>query len=317
MAECINCKSLSSKFKYDVTDIFGDTFKFVQCLNCKVYFLNPRPTSSQLSKAYAEDYYGYGDKKFNGLIESLLLWFKSRNAKKISSFIPESASVLDVGCGNGSFLKSLHKNGNFKLFGIEPQGKSAERASNIKEVNLHVGYLEKGLYDNSQFDFISLIHVFEHLANPSEVLEIITEISKEKGILLIEIPNINSWQAKIFKESWLHLDPPRHLNMFPPKVLESQLQNLGWQLEKETFIAPQYSPFGVQQSILNVFLNKRDVLYEFLKGNKAYVEDYSKLSLFLMQVFQWLSFPLFVLTDVIASLCKKGGTVKMYFKKTA
>jgi hypothetical protein len=95
----------------------------------------------------------------------------------------------------------------------------------------------------------------------------------------------------------------------------ASVKKLGFNLEEENYFSPQFSPYGSQQSILNVLTKRRDLLYEHLKGNVEYVKGYSKLMLLSQKVFHWLSFPLFVFTDLIASFFKKGGTVRFVFRK--
>ncbi len=314
-SKCIYCQSSENKAWISFTDIFNDKYQLNHCNDCGIYFLDPKPTADQMAKAYDENYYGVGEKKFNPTVERVIDWFRQQNAKRFARKLPNHSKVLDIGCGNGSFLVNLGKQKNIELHGIEPPGKSAERASKHSEIKLHVGVLQKDTYAKESFDAIILTHVFEHLDAPKESLEIISGIAKPNAILQIEIPNIDSWQATIFKGNWLHLDPPKHLNLFPPKILKKELSKLGWEIVSESYFSPQFSPFGVQQSILNVAFPKREVLYEHLKGNKIYTKEYSALHLFIQKLFHWLSFPLFVITDGVASLFKKGGTVKMVFRK--
>ena len=312
---CLLCNSVSWEREFEIQDIFDEQYLFGYCSSCQVFSLNPFPSTRQLKQAYDESYYGVGEKKFNPLVERVIDWFRAKNAANFSKGIPDNACVLDIGCGNGSFLNALSKKGNFELHGIEPKGKSGDRAEEYRQIELNKGYLEAGTYKPNKFDAIVLTHVFEHLPKPFETLQIIRKIARQNALLQIEIPNINSWQYKIFKSKWLHLDPPRHLNMFPPKVLIAHLEKEGWKLVDESYFSPQFSPFGVQQSILNMVCKKREVLYEHLKNNTDYISSYSGFPILLQKLFHWLSFPLFVATDLLASIVKKGGTVKLKFRK--
>ena len=300
---CLLCNSVSWEKEFEIQDIFDEQYTFGYCSSCQVFSLNPFPTSRQLTQAYDESYYGVGEKKFNPLVERVVDWFRARNAANFSKGISESGCVLDIGCGNGSFLNALSQKGNFELHGIEPPGKSGDRAEEFRQIELHRGYLEEATYPPNKFDAIVLTHVFEHLPKPFETLQIIRKIARQNALLQIEIPNINSWQYNVFKSKWLHLDPPRHLNMFPPQVLIAHLEKGGWKLVDE------------QQSILNMVCKQREVLYEHLKNNTEYTNSYSGFSILLQKLFHWLSFPLFVGTDLLASTAKKGGTVKLKFRK--
>lgn len=315
MEGCIYCGSERSKLLFELRDIFLDKYQLRECENCETSFLHPKPNSDQLTRAYRDDYYGEGETKFNPLVERVIDFFRKRNAKKIAKIVNFKGRVLDIGCGNGKLLQNIGTCGNFELHGLELPSKSAERASKIKEIELHIGALKPETYLPNSFDLITLIHVFEHLENPKDIIEIIESIIKKNGILIVEFPNLASWQAKFFKQNWLHLDPPRHLNFFKPEQFKRILNQVGFVLIQEKYFSPQFSPFGVQQSILNTFLAKRDVLYEYLKGNKAYTKPYSRLNIQLQVIFHWLSFPFFIATDMIASFFKRGGTIRFIFKK--
>jgi len=317
MAKCILCNSNSLKVKFSFQDQYEDEYDLALCSDCGAQFLNPYPTDDQLNRAYATDYYGEGSKKFGDGVEKVLNFFRSLKAKHLSKLIKNGSKVLDVGCADGEFLHQLKSFGEYELHGLELEGKASQRALERGGFHLHIGPLSKESYEPKQFDLISLIHVFEHLPDPKMTVEILAEIINEKGYLYIEQPNIGSWQASMFKGKWLHLDPPRHLNLLSESVLIKLLDDFNFELISKSYFSPQFSPFGIQQSLLNLIYKKREVLYEHLKGNKEYTKDYSSINLFFQKLFHWLSFPIFVLTDAFASLFNKGATIRLVFRKRA
>ncbi|MFC2111424.1 methyltransferase domain-containing protein [Bacteroidota bacterium] len=226
----------------------------------------------------------------------------------------DGSKILDIGCGNGRFLKYLLNFGNFELFGIELEGNSAKRAAQIPEINLKIGTLKNDDFPENTFDAISMFHVFEHLTEPRETLTIINKILKPGGNLTMSFPNIDSFQSKLFKGKWLHLDPPRHLFFFKPNDFIELMKLQGYKLVQTNFISLEQNPYGWVQSILNCLFSKREVLFESLKGNKQYAKDISGFSLFIQKVFFVLSFPIFILFDLLESIFGKGGTVEFKFK---
>lgn len=314
---CIFCSNDEVNFQFPIEDQFGDNYEGYRCQKCSTFFLHPQPTPNQLAKAYDSSYYGDGQSKFSPLVEKVIDYFRKRNAQKMARLFGGSGKLVDVGCGNGNFLHYLGQAGDFELIGIEPEGVSADRAEKHREIQLIRGFLEVDTLASNSIDALTLIHVFEHLPNPRQSLDIIQTILKKDGTLLIEIPNIDSWQAKLFKGNWLHLDPPRHLNLMSPKVLINELETRGFHCLSKSYFSPQYNPFGVQQSLLNIICQKREVLYEHLKGNQTYTKEYSRLNLLFQKAFHWLSFPLFAFTDLLASIFGKSATIKLVFKKKA
>lgn len=313
---CCFCKENNNTPLYSTFDIFGGNYTINDCHNCNALFLAPRPDAETLRKAYDTSYYGESDEKFSSPnIETVLDHFRKRRAKYASRFLKNNDKVLDIGCGNGRFLLHLLKYGDFELYGTELESNSAKRVARIPQINLTLGHLVKASFKDEVFDVITMFHVFEHLTEPKETLEIISKIIKKDGTLIISFPNINSLQSKLFKGKWLHLDPPRHLIFFHSKDFIKILKTYGFNLVREKYISTEQNVYGMIQSVLNLFFKKREILFEYLKGNTEYIKEFSSFNIFLQKMFFYFSFPFFALADVIISFIKKGATVEFTFKK--
>jgi 2-polyprenyl-3-methyl-5-hydroxy-6-metoxy-1,4-benzoquinol methylase len=72
---------------------------------------------------------------------------------------------------------------------------------------------------DEQFDVIVLWHCLEHLPSPWLVVQKAVKRLAPDGILLLAIPNIESYEFSIFKGNWRHLDTPRHLYFYPVRSL--------------------------------------------------------------------------------------------------
>lgn len=312
---CRFCKSSDTSWQYSTVDIFDNGWNIYQCRTCKAYFLSPFPSREQLKKSYDASYYGKGGHKFIFSVEQFIDFFRRKKAKKVSKIIPENARVLDIGCGNGRFLKHLSSYGNYELFGTELEGGSAERASLIKEVHLKIGTLKNDDFPEGYFNVVTLFHVFEHLEEPKETLEVIHKVLMKDGVLVMTFPNISGWQSKIFRGKWYHLDPPRHLIFYKPEDLALIIKNMGFVLKRKNYFSFEQNPYGWVQSILNTWFGKREFLYERLKGNKKYAQEFGSFRYFLNILFFIISFPFFAGLDVIESLLGKSATVRMEFRK--
>jgi 2-polyprenyl-3-methyl-5-hydroxy-6-metoxy-1,4-benzoquinol methylase len=309
---CGYCGETRSLKLYPTRSIARDQFHLNRCLNCRAVFLSPQPTEEQLAHAYDDSYYGRGEMKFTALIEKALDYFRLSRARRVNKYVVSPAKILDIGCGNGKFVGYLIKRG-FAAYGIELPGKAADRAAQIPQLNLKVGRLEDGDFSEDFFDGICMWHVFEHLAAPKETLQIVRKILRPGGCLIMSLPNIDSLQSRLFKGRWLHLDPPKHLFFLGPKDLMAQMKQLGFSLVKLRYFLLEQNPFGMQQSILNCLLSKREVLYEALKGNTTYTAEYSRSSIMLQKMFYVGSFPVFAVLAALESIVRMGGTVELVF----
>ena len=75
------------------------------------------------------------------------------------------------------------------------------------------------------------------------------------------MPNLSSWQARLFGRHWQHLDVPRHLYHFTPGTLARLLIDAGFQIVRSSTVALEYDLFGVIQSALNKICSKPNVLF--------------------------------------------------------
>lgn len=311
---CFYCKSAESKAQFELTDIFSDTYTMVRCPSCGAYYLSPHPSEAQLARAYSDSYYGEKETKFNPVYEKAMDFFRGGRARLATRYLPTQGKLLDIGCGNGGFLMSVAKRGNYNVYGLEMPGNSALRAAKHPEIALKVGELSPQTYAPDTFDMITLFHVFEHLANPAEQLEIIQSILKDKGQLIVSFPNIDSNQSRKFKGNWLHLDPPRHLQFFTPTDFVELMKKRGFQLISANYSSMEQNPYGLIQSLLNSWGIKRDLLFESMKGNQSYLENYPKWKLRLQKLFFISFFPVAILVDFYESLRKRGATVQFVFR---
>jgi SAM-dependent methyltransferase len=311
---CAYCRAGESLPLYRTCSISGDKFYVNRCLECRAVFLTPRPSREQLDRIYDDSYYGEGRGKFAGYIEKVLDRFRFARGRKVSKYVGPPAKILDIGCGNGRFLGYLIKHG-FDGYGTELLGNAANRAAEIPGLKLKVGHLSEVEFGENLFDCVCLWHVFEHLTEPKETLQIIRRILKPGGYLMMSLPNIASFQSKLFRGNWLHLDPPKHLFFLEAPDLISELKEFGFKLISRSYFSLEQNPFGMQQSILNCLLSRREVLFEALKGNVTYIKQYSWFSIMLQKLFCLSTFGVFVLLAGVEAALGKGGTMELVFRR--
>lgn len=150
-------------------------------------------------------------------VESSVMWLNAS----------ERGRLLDVGCGNGLFLKKMRELG-WLVAGVEPDPKAVQVARNQHGLEVSQGTLmDAGLQENS-FDVVTMSHVIEHVSDPIELLRACHRVLKPGGKLVAVTPNIQSLGQKWFGDSCLALDPPRHLYIFSPKSFERCAQKAGF-----------------------------------------------------------------------------------------
>jgi len=256
LQKCSICGRKNFEFLFRIRDknlnIPGDFF-LQECKNCGVLFLNPQPSTEELKKYYSSDkYYSFKEidmdsKKTRLRIFLYNLYFNERNKNFFNKilFLPikfmvrgtnikKDFKLLDIGCGSGQFLYDMRKSGMEKVYGIEI-GDFDKINSKRFNLNIKKTTLEKEKYPKDFFDIITINHVLEHLYNPKETLNEIKRILKERGLLILSVPNYRSLIYKIFRKNWYGLDPPRHLFNYSDKLLIDLLEINGFKIIKKRY----------------------------------------------------------------------------------
>lgn len=97
-----------------------------------------------------------------------------RISKTLNLIPSDVKTIIDVGCGNGFFLKTLEEAHKYSLFGIEPS-KSAI-TQNLSSIKINDGVIDDIKHNDNSFDLTTCLEVIEHL--PFRVFE--------KGLLELE-----------------------------------------------------------------------------------------------------------------------------------
>ena len=193
--------------------VSGEEFELL--VNNEFGFLetHPQPASDKLPEYYkSDDYISHTDSKRNLLEEAYHVVRNislKRKLKLINSFASEDKKLLDVGCGTGDFLQ-IAQQVNWTVTGIEPN-EEARRIANSKTNNSVFNVKQLLEFEKQSFDVITLWHVLEHLPNLNEHVSILKSLLKEKGNLIIAVPNYKSYDAMYYKNFWAAFDAPRHL----------------------------------------------------------------------------------------------------------
>jgi SAM-dependent methyltransferase len=103
--------------------------------------------------------------------------------------LPQSASILDIGCGNGPFLRAI--NNLLPDWRITGSDINESFRKDILALSPRAAFQnESELKDNAEkFDVVSLIHCIEHISAPVAYLADARRHLKPSGLLLIEVPD--------------------------------------------------------------------------------------------------------------------------------
>ena len=244
----------------------GD-YKVVECGDCGMWFLNPRPEDEELAGLYPADYsphvmpadYRVSDEMAGRLAQDfgyehldrpLPRWrllepldrarFKWKAGVGLLPDFVDEGAVLDIGAASGSRLLELRALGWTKLHGIELVPAAAERARSLG-LDVRCGSVEQTLdsFPDQSLDVIVTNMVLEHLHDPFEIVRQISRKLKPGGQFLFSTITRDSLDAKMFKHYWAGFDLPRHLVYLRDEDIEDMVGDRFDTLGRYHHAAPQ------------------------------------------------------------------------------
>lgn len=285
--QCPICESNQLDVWMQTKDYFltQESFDISICKACGFRFTNARPEAERLGAYYkSEEYISHSNAK-KGLVNGLYQFVRQLTLKQKYQQIAtyqKGGKLLDIGCATGEFLNFSRSMG-FEVCGVEPDADARGFAQ--KTYNLEVNeedFLDKA--EDASFDVITMWHVLEHVPNLNERIKQLMRLLKPGGLCVIALPNVNSYDARIYGEYWAALDVPRHLYHFGQKDILNLMEKHGFR-----FLQGKGMPFDAfYVSILSEkYKNSSLVLPKaFLKGLRSNLmansteKEYSSLTYF-------------------------------------
>ncbi|RMB60983.1 class I SAM-dependent methyltransferase [Dokdonia sinensis] len=241
LSACPVCKSqtftsfIKSKAQMHPSD---EVFNFDQCSTCALVFLNPRVSESELKEYYTDYYLPYRGPKAWGKYEKMVLKSQekldTRRATMVNKFHKLSTEhiILDVGCGNPTFLEQTVALYGCKGNGIDFSNNGwKDEAARFANLKLQVGEVSDLELSHSP-DVITMWHYLEHDYEPVANLKILRKLAKDSTTLIFEVPNFQSESREKYKEHWAGWHTPRHTSLFSAEAIHKLLNQSGWEVTK-------------------------------------------------------------------------------------
>jgi SAM-dependent methyltransferase len=230
-----------------------EEFTIVRCLGCGLARLDPQPPD--VGRFYPEGYW-YRPGRLEETYRRLVVADHIRFARRA---LGAGRRVLDVGCGSGLFLRELQNQlraaaprtniGRTKVVGMDASPRAAALAWRSRDVPATAADLTRAPFTAGSFDLICMFHVLEHLPDPVAYVDAARSLLAPGGRLVVQTPNLDCWQYRIFGDRWSGLDVPRHLYNFRRRDLLRMLEGCGFRVVRIKDFSWRDNPAGLATTI--------------------------------------------------------------------
>ncbi len=274
-------------------------FELLRCVRC-----GTAVTSGNASpRLHESGAYRPGAPRLSRLAAPVLRSFDRRRLAMLRPLLDPGARVLDAGAGRGRFVATARAAG-LDAFGIEPWLRGAAPAD-VSRVSIEAAEIETG-----SLDAVTIWHVLEHLDDPGAALARISDWLAPRGALLVGVPNLASWQARIGGPQWYHLDVPRHRVHFTPPGVSALLSAHGFAPVHTHHLLLEHNPFGMWQSVVNRWTRHPSYLYNLLKRNAPLASGDLAITVAALPLA-----PLAAALEMAAGLRRRGGTIAVLARR--
>ncbi len=243
--------------QFDLQEIYT----YASCAACGAFYQTPMPDGEKIASFYPSEYDAYdppGKLKQRSLPERAVLnaWYGYRlpprnfltlalglvlGLFRYRDSVPycENGRALDVGCGNGKFVRTLGQLG-WRAEGLDFSA-DAVRAANEAGIPVRQGTLTDEAFAPGSFDLVSARHLIEHVPDPTVFVANVRRLLRQGAAFVIRTPNSRALARGFFGANWFPDEVPRHLVLYSPANLDLLLRNAGFErVTVRTFTSPKF-----------------------------------------------------------------------------
>lgn len=203
----------------------------VQCQNCGLVYVSPRPDPNELYALYGESYFHNDDSGTVGYTNYLRDEFNirktfSRRLKRLECYVKPGIS-LDVGCAAGFYMAQAHERG-WQVQGLDVSHFAVGYVSERFGYDVRQGSLLELDYPSNCYDLITMWDVIEHVPDPKAYMEKIADLLKPGGVFALATPDVDSLPARLTGKRWVGYKlSEEHVYYFSLRTLKRMLNDAG------------------------------------------------------------------------------------------
>ncbi|HSC54388.1 MAG TPA: class I SAM-dependent methyltransferase [Phnomibacter sp.] len=203
-------KALERYYEEEIPDLQILDYHQYKCSNCTLEFFNPMVPGSERFYEFISHQPGYYPRGRWEWHETLKRGIKTGDEK-----------LLEIGCGNGDFLRTAKKYGLSSAFGIDTSASSI-KVCEARGLHAYCGNIETYLEEHPAmqfyYDLVASYHCLEHVPDPLLFIQQAKALLKASGKIFLSTP----YSPMSFETNWYDPlnHPPHHLTRWNKRAYE-------------------------------------------------------------------------------------------------
>lgn len=190
-----------------------DKYNVVVCDNCGMCFADSRATEEDY------DYYYTNVNLVSGRSVKDAPIRKSVLSNAVEKWIDKKKSILDIGTGNGWFLKFIRDMGYQNIYGMDTSEVNVKKLEDEGITSWYGSVYQRPRPDFQKFYAVFLLSVLEHLFTPDDAIKGLNDYVCEGGYVFIDVPDMdNIMHGKSYPATHFHHE---HINYFSIRSLDN------------------------------------------------------------------------------------------------
>lgn len=191
--------------------------RLVACAECDTLYASPAPTPAALEPAYSDAAYDSAESAVFA-------------ARTYAAFFPACCltrrPALDIGAGDGAFLRELMSAGFEEAIGVEPSPAAASAAAAELRGHIRQAVFSAQDFEARSFRLVTALQTLEHVPDPLALCRGARDLLRVGGALLVVCHNRRAPANRVMGRRSPIFDV-QHLQLFSPRSLRALLERAG------------------------------------------------------------------------------------------
>ena len=214
--------------------------RIVKCKQCTLMYANPRVNGADVESIehYDPDYVlANVTKRDKQRLEKEALQVRDYETTRafLRKYFPQRGKLVEIGSGLG-YLIDFFRNDGWDTLGVEPNAGLCRYAQQELKLNVLPSILEDAKMPDAFADAALMMHVIEHVPDPTATFSEVFRILRPGGFFVVETPRYDTVTFKLLGKRERSLSCDGHIYFFTTQTLAALASKAGFKVVRTDYV---------------------------------------------------------------------------------